>query len=184
MNTTIPAVYQENILNSPEVCSNCLRRVREERSRASPTVDRAERENNLLRKPLARRGDVTELDHFPSDQPTDDHVTWCVCGVESSYDQERPPRVGRDRLKELIQRCIATAEHKGISLDRQHLAATALQLHRDSVGPEHRYGADADHGPDCPFCAYATLTTDEILGRALEAARRRAVADGHTASAD
>lgn len=163
----IAASYTEAVISNPAVCSNCLRIVREQREQPAPDAGKLTTKTaRSSTSELTRVQPTTELDHTPGGAPTDSHVTWCECGVESAFQQEREDRADPETHQVLLRRLLEVCEEQGITVNRQRLAERALQLARDTVGPDHRYG-DVGHA-DCTFCAHDVMTTDEILAEALE----------------
>jgi len=128
--------FQERVLSAVDVCNNCFAIVREQRLKAR-------RNWELSREAYwSRRNRQTTVEFAPADSVSEQKGIFCDCGVEGSYeriwdDQE----IGRDRFKRYIQQIVATLETKGLSVDRQRLAAYALaaydeRLPPDVIGPE------------------------------------------------
>ncbi|GAB6863199.1 peptide ABC transporter substrate-binding protein [Haloplanus litoreus] len=128
--------FQDRILSAVDVCNNCFAVVREQRLKAK-------RNWEVSREAYwSRRNRQTTVEFAPADSVSEQKGIFCDCGVEGSYERIWDDReIGRDRFKRYIQQIVATLESKGLSVDRQRLAAYALtaydeRLPPDVVGPE------------------------------------------------
>lgn len=115
-------IYNEQLVGAPDVCSNCLR-IR--------LVDRTEvRSRGLTATPesvYTRHRQTTELDHHPSDEPTQDKHLFCDCGVSTARARTwTDGDIDREWFKTLLRRAIRAAEHKGVTLDRERTVKRAL----------------------------------------------------------
>jgi hypothetical protein len=164
------ATYQERVLNAPDVCSNCLRRTRVERQQR-PDLGRSD--VSVRESEWSRNRQETTVEYAPAETASESKGVFCQCGVEGSYERVWADRdVDRDHFKQLVQRLIATIRAKGIALDAEALAATAL-AHYD----------DRHHAPVGPLPESPTI--DECLARGLAAGiRRRAAPSADTPTAD
>jgi len=120
---TEDTIYHEQLVGAPDICSNCLR-VR--------LVERVEvRSRGLTAVPEAtytRRRRTTSLGHHPSDEPTQDTHLFCDCGVPNARARTwTDSDIDRERFKTLLRRAIRSAEHKGVTLDRERTIKMALQ---------------------------------------------------------
>lgn len=152
MQTEAP-VYHERILQSGDVCSNCLRIIK--RERLEPTRDGLDEE---LESVYERDPRTTEIGYGPAVSASNVKGVFCDrCGTESAYDRvwddEPDDRLSDRRVSELIKAATRTLECKGVDVHRPTLARHALQRR-----------ADDEH-------------VDEAIGRAVEAAIVAAVTD-------
>jgi len=159
METESP-VYHEKALQSADVCSNCLRIIKQERMEPSRNGLDEELESVYERDPR-----TTEIGYGPARSASNVKGCFCDrCGTESPYERiwsdEPDDRLSDRRVRELLKALIRSLEHKGVKLHRPTLARHALQRRHDG---EH---------------------VDEALGRAVEAAIVAAVAGGETAAVE
>ncbi len=148
--TECPA-YFEHVLQAADVCINCHRVIRLERQ--APVRSGLSRE---FESHYERNQRTTEIGYGPARSVSEHKGVFCDhCGTEGPddryWDDTPDDRLTDARVRELIQETIRTLEHKGVSIDRQTLAARALQARRDD-----------EHVDDC-------------LGEAVEAAIHRAL---------
>jgi hypothetical protein len=133
------SVYQEHVVDAPDVCSNCFRPIRRERSRTTSATDRSD--VSVEKSPYTRVREHTEVDHHPASPPTESITVWCVCGTEGAYDRYWEDGDDRclmmSRFKQFLTCSIRTLERKSISLDRETCVRHALSHYRD----HHDYDA-------------------------------------------
>ena len=136
--------YQEHVLSAPDVCSNCLRIVREERHQHEPRRS----DVSVQESQWSRRKDTTEVAFGPADTASDQKGIFCECGVEGSFVRVWDDvDVDRERFRTLLKRLIQTLEHKGVSIHRKATVAHALdafeRLPVEMEGP-HRPDTSVD----------------------------------------
>jgi hypothetical protein len=119
-------LYQEHVLNNPEVCSNCLRRVREPRLQRDPSLTRSD--VSVETAPTTRVRSTTTVEHVPGGVVTDDHGTFCRCGVESTFHRERPKWEDAVRVRELAKHCSDTLDDLEVSHDRRTFFTWVCEL--------------------------------------------------------
>jgi hypothetical protein len=143
-------VFDEHVLEAPDVCQSCFRRIRVER--IEPTRSGVARE---YEQTYGRRRRTTEIDYGPAEDVADHKGVFCDrCGTESAFartwDQADVHDPGatfdRERFKNLVTNCLHSLLDKGVSLDRKTFVAAAL--------------SELDDG----------ATVDEALGRATDTA--------------
>jgi len=143
-------VFDEHILEAPDVCQSCFRRIRVER--IEPTRSGVARE---FESTYGRRRRTTEIDYGPAEDVRDHKGVFCDrCGTESAFartwDQadihDPATAFDRDRFKSLAVNCLESLLAKGVSLNRKTFIAVAL--------------SELDDG----------ATVDEALGRATDTA--------------
>jgi len=118
-----PSEYQEHVLSAPDVCSNCLRLVREERTDPA-------RKWRDARSYYARNKATTEIDYAPAETVSETEQVFCECGCSSAFDRVWDDRdIGPRRFRRMLKRLIRSLERKGLSIDRQRMAAHALQAY-------------------------------------------------------
>jgi hypothetical protein len=149
------SAYQEHVLDAPDVCSNCFRPIRRERSRTTSATGRSD--VSVEKSPYTRVQEHTEVDHHPEGPPTRSITVWCDCGTEGGYDRYWEDGDGRcltkARFKTFLTRTIRSLEANGINLDRETCVRYALGHYRE----QHDY--------------------DEALERGIKAGIRAAVAN-------
>ena len=109
------SIHQEKLRNAADICDNCFK-IR--------LVERTEiRSTGLAATPesvYTRRERTTELDHHPSDEPTQDKHLFCECGVIGPNSRAWDDKdIDRERFKDLLKHSIRSAEHKGVTLSRE-----------------------------------------------------------------
>lgn len=136
--------FQEHVLDAPDVCRNCFRLVRSERSRTTSATQRSD--VSVEKSPYTRVRRHTEIDHEPDVVATDSIAVWCDCGCQSAYDRYWEDGADRcltmARFKELLKRCIYSLEGKGVTLDRGACIRQAIGHYRD----EHNVNAALERG--------------------------------------
>lgn len=126
----MPDIYQEHLLEAPDVCRNCLAVRLVEQPHAQPGGLSTETTSKYT-----RCKQTTELDHHPSDPPTNDRHLFCECGVPNARDRIWTA-IGYARFRELLKQTSRTLEHKHIDHRRKTLFEVALQdFQRDTVLP-------------------------------------------------
>lgn len=122
--------FQERILSAVDVCNNCFALVREQRLKAR-------RNWELSREAYwARDNQRTTVEFAPADTVSEQKGIFCDCGVEGSFERLWADEdVTRDRFKTFIERVITTLETKGLELDRQRVAAYALDAYNERLPP-------------------------------------------------
>jgi len=139
--------YQDLILNDPEVCNNCLGRIRLDRpvtQSRDPTAP-----TTVEKSPYTRHEHNTTVEHVPGgDDTTQSVAVFCECGVESAYhrlwDDGDDRCLRMTRVRELLRNCIRTLEAKGVTLDRRTLARLAIHYYRD----RHDFNAAVDRATE------------------------------------
>lgn len=127
------SAFQERVLNAPDVCSNCLRVIREERAVCESTDRKSVTSTSL--SAYTRVRETTTVSHGPSETASASIGVFCECGVESAF--ERVFDDGEDRclashrVRELVKRAIRTLESKGVTLNRETFAKLAIQHYRE-----------------------------------------------------
>ena len=117
--------YQEHVLNAPDVCNNCLRSIRRERSHTESRTLRGD--VSATKSAFTRVRQTTSVEYPPGDTPSDSIAVFCECGVESAFARIWDETdVGRARFKALVRQLLGTLDRKGVSVDRETLAAHAL----------------------------------------------------------
>ena len=125
--------YQEHILDAPDVCSNCLRKNRQDR--VDPVRGGLGRELDSHYERDPRR---TTVEFAPHEIPARSKGVFCRCGVEGPHDRVwHPDDVDREQFKDLLVASVATLEQKGVGIDRRETLAQALHAFDQ--------GADVDH---------------------------------------
>ena len=125
-------LYQEHILDAPDVCSNCLRKNRQDR--VDPVRGGLGRELDSHYERDPRR---TTVEFAPHEIPARSKGVFCRCGVEGPHDRVwRPEGVDRDRFKELLMAAVETLERKQVAVDRREMLCQALAA--------YKAGADVD----------------------------------------
>jgi hypothetical protein len=122
--------FQDRILSSVDVCSNCFSLTKIERM--DPARWSRERE---LDSTYERAKPATEIGFHSthSVQPTDCKEVYCACGVSGSHQRVwDADDIDRQRFKSLLKNMLETAERKGISYKRKTAAAYALQRYDDT----------------------------------------------------
>ena len=147
--------YAEYILDSPEVCSNCYRRVRVERVDPTRNGFGDDFDSHYERR---RRETSVEYPGVGSN-PTNAKGVFCSCGVEGSFERLwNPTDLDRERFRELVKAAIRSVEAKGVDLRRKETAAYALS-HFDDHGDADRALATA---LDAGIVAAAATTDDQL----------------------
>ncbi len=142
-------VFQERLLHAPDVCSNCLGLIREERDRIPVREQKQNRTYPSAR--YSRNRQTTSVEHVPSECPTDSTTIFCECGCTSSYDRYRSEIVSRERFRELLKQAIKTVEAKGVTLSREHAIKRAMKLGCPSETTFPVYSADEAIGEGIEF---------------------------------
>jgi len=142
-------VYQEHVLEAPDVCQSCFRRIRVER--IEPTRSGVARE---FESTYGRRKRTTEINYGPAEDVADQKGVFCDrCGTESAFartwdqadvhDPDAP--FGRDRFKEIAMTCLHSLLAKGVSADRKAFIARALSELDDGATVDEALGRATDH---------------------------------------
>lgn len=168
---SLPDSYQEHILNSPAVCSNCMAVVREERTdylpaslhtspvtHETPTAEGRDGKLRVVQSYYGRTKDATTVDHPPSTSPTDSRRVFCACGVDSAFTRLWDEwDIDDVAFTNLLDRFRATVGRLDITADTRALTDHAWShfADRETVGHAGRlYGT--------------TPSVDTCLGNALE----------------
>lgn len=133
--------YADHILDSSDVCSNCHRQVRVER--VDPVRGGLGGE---LDSSLERDKQRTEIGYGPADRVSDVKGVFCSCGVEGVHDRiwADDGDVDDEMFRDLLKATIRTLERKDVDIDRQALAAHALQHWRDGDGVDESLSVAVD----------------------------------------
>jgi hypothetical protein len=138
------SAYQEHVLDAPDVCSNCFRPIRRERSRTTSATGRSD--VSVEKSAYTRVQKHTEVDHHPESTPTKSITVWCDCGTEGAYDRYWEDGDGRcltkARFERFLARSIRALERKGVSLDRETCIRHAL----GHYASKHDYDAALKRG--------------------------------------
>jgi hypothetical protein len=136
------APYEEHLLAAPDVCSNCLRLIREER--VDPTRSGLGRD---YEETLQRRPDTTVIGYGPSDAVSDSKGVFCECGVEGHRERIwTAADVDRDRFKDLLANAVRALETKGVSLRRKETLAYAINAYDAGKGPDEAIATAVEAG--------------------------------------
>jgi hypothetical protein len=135
------APYEEHLLAAPDVCSNCLRLIREER--VDPTRSGLGRD---YEETYQRRPDTTVIGYGPSDAVSESKGVFCECGVEGHRERIWTGDVDRDRFKDLLTNAIRTLETKDVSLRRKETLAYALNAYDAGDGPDQAIATAVEAG--------------------------------------
>jgi len=142
-------VYDEHVLEAPDVCQSCFRRIRVER--IEPTRSGVARE---FESTYGRRRRTTEIDYGPAEDVADHKGVFCTrCGTESAFARTweqadvHDPAAGfdRDRFKSLATNCLESLLEKGVSLNRKTFVAVALSELDDGATVDEALGRATDH---------------------------------------
>lgn len=125
-------LYQEHVLNAPDVCNNCFALVRIERERTTSATQRSD--VSVEKTPYTRVDTTTSVEYTPAETASDSKTVFCECGVESSYhriwqDDDRCPTM--PRFKHYLKTLMRTLDEKGVTLNRETCAGIAIQHYRD-----------------------------------------------------
>jgi len=116
-------LYQERVLDSPEVCSNCYATVRIERDRA--THGRFDRTLESSRYSRERRH--TTIEYAPAESVSRCKGVFCICGVESSFHRVWDDRtVTHGRFRMFLKNVLRSLERQGIQINRLRAAYHAF----------------------------------------------------------
>lgn len=159
MTDTTP--YQDHVLGAPDVCSNCLQLIRQERVSAIRRDDRTPTSGawTTTYERIPRRTSV----EYPGvgREPTQSQAVFCECGVESARERIWDSvDVDRERFRELLKNVLRTLDEKGVTLKRKETAAYALQAFDDGAGPDAALAEAIDAGI---VAAAASDRTDDQL---------------------
>lgn len=115
-------IHQEKLRNAADICDNCFK---------LRLVERTEvRSRGLTATPesvYTRHERTTELDHHPSDEPTQDKHLFCDCGVAGPNSRAWDDSdIDRERFKDLLKHAIYSAERKGVTLNRERAVKRGL----------------------------------------------------------
>jgi len=141
--------YCEHLLKAPDVCKNCLRKIRVER--VDPTRSGLTKE---YESHLARHEVYTEVGYGPARSVSEQKGVFCTdCGTESAFDRhwddvdfhDPAAPLGYDRFRELAKNAMASLEEAGVSIDRHAFATTALSRYDDGHGIDHCLGEATEH---------------------------------------
>lgn len=102
--------YYEDVLASPAICSNCFGLKQIE-------TDGGE---TLAYHP------TSEVDYVPDTTASASRTTFCECGIQGAFDRTWTSTVPRRRFRELVKRCLAALERRGLEVDRVAFAKRAL----------------------------------------------------------
>jgi hypothetical protein len=121
-------VYQERVLNAPDICRNCYRLVREKRLK--PEWRRSD--VSVKEADYSRRRQTTEVAYGPAEDVCESKGIFCDCGTEGSFVRYwEDEDIDADRFRAFVKRLLGALASKGVSLDRETTAAYALQARRD-----------------------------------------------------
>lgn len=137
-------IYEEKLIHSRDVCSNCFRlrlvERTEVRSRGMTVSPEAE-------SSYTRRKRTTTLDHHPTDPPASDKHLFCNCGVANARTRVWDPAdVSRERFKDLLKAAVQSLEQKGVSLDKKETVMYALSHFDDHEDVERAVATAIDLG--------------------------------------
>lgn len=140
--------FQEHVLNAPDVCNSCFRRIRVERD-VTESTDRKSMTSTSL-SAYSRDRQTTSVEHAPSETASESVAVFCECGSETAF--ERYWSDGEDRcltmarFKELLKHCIYSLESKGVTIDRKAMARHAIGTYRDSHEVNEALGTGLEAG--------------------------------------
>jgi len=128
--------YADYILDAPDVCSNCFRRIRVER--VDPVMAR-DGLRHELDSHYSRHEQNTSVEyHDGGDEPTQCEGVFCACGVEGAHERLwSPDDVSRARFEEILKTAVQTVEEKGVNLRTKETLMYALH-HFDDKGDVDR----------------------------------------------
>jgi hypothetical protein len=136
-------VYDE-LVESAEVCRNCLGVVRVER--IDPTRGGLAR---AYERSLERHPTRTSVGYGPAESVSDQKGVWCECGVESPRHRVwTDDDVDRARFRDLVQQLIRTLEHRELTgrPQRETVAAQAIQARKDGAAVDDALAAGVAAG--------------------------------------
>ena len=143
--TDYSELFDDHIVSNPEVCVNCCRRVR--RPRADPTRrgEHAWRRTDASPRVSAttRVRQTTAVGHYPTDPPTDDHATFCECGVAGTRVWERSRWQPAEEVRELATTLTETLSTLGVGHDRRVFLRRVVELTNRTDPPEKWRMTDA-----------------------------------------
>lgn len=155
--------FQEHILNAPDVCNNCFRSIRRERSHTESRDPR--QPTSVTKSAFTRIRQTTSVEYPPGATASDCIAVFCACGTEGAFDRVWDEiDIDRERYHALIQQLLRTIERKEISVDRERIAAHALAAF-DERPQEALLGT---------YILNPTPTINECLARGLKHGLQRA----------
>ena len=147
-------MFQSEILNAHDVCSNCFGRRRREAVRPTKRGDE---------RYFERNGDQLTTEYVPDVPAARARGIYCRCGVDSAYARiwtDDQVRADRDRFRELLKQLIQTVDELSAApIDAKRVAGHALAAY-DRIPEADEYG---------PFPADRPLTINDALDAGLEA---------------
>jgi len=121
--------YEDHILDSKDVCSNCFEIIRVDR--VDPVRGGMTRE---LDSHLERDRRRTSVEYAPHEIPSRSKGVFCNCGCEGAHERLWDPTdVDREQFRTLLKSALQTLEHKDVTLRRKETAMYALS-HFDDHG--------------------------------------------------
>ena len=147
-------MFQSEILNAHDVCSNCFARRRREAIQLTKWGER---------RYFERNGDQLTTEYVPDVPAAQARSVHCRCGVDSAFTRtwdDAQVLADRDRFRELLKQLIrAIDEAPGTTIDARRVAAHALTSY-DRVPHPGTYG---------PFQEGRPLTINDALAAGVEA---------------
>ena len=115
--------YADHLLDSADVCSNCLRKNRVER--IDPVM--GDGLGNDLDSHYERDENRTEIGYGPADVVSEQKGVFCSCGVEGAHERIWDPQdVSREKFRELVKAAIRTLDEKDVTVRRRETVRYAL----------------------------------------------------------
>lgn len=123
----IHEVFQEEVLNAGDVCSNCFRLVRVERPEDERESSDPRSATSVQRSRYQRQDRNTVIAHGPAERASASIGTFCECGCESAYHRIRRDDACpvRDRFHDLAANALRALEAKGIHPSRREFSLGA-----------------------------------------------------------
>jgi hypothetical protein len=156
-------LYQQELLNASDVCSNCFGRLRREavrpRSKGRPDETYSERVRWQ-----------TTVDDVPGPVVHEQQQLFCDCGADGPFTRIWTDHdVDLERLIELTEQAFRTLRAAGYQLDARQLGRRAVQEYHDRDGP-------------VTFACRVDPDIDEVLRAAIASATAPHLSNSHERS--
>lgn len=163
-------MFQQHILNSSRVCTNCLKRKKRERQRGARAWEDLFSDHTYL-----ENEPHTTAEYVPDEPVTNARHRFCSCGAHGSYTRIwDDDDIALDRFRDLVKHAIETLDAEGFDVNRSRVAYRAIQAFytRRRHGPyrEGRAPDRPDSINDCLAAGVDAGVTDPDPEPAPEAA--------------